>query len=90
MYKIFVDSAQTLEIQAGTIVQGKSGTGANASALIIARDAQIFAEGTATEPIIFTAEDDDTESGLLSLAIEQPMQTVGGSVPRQKRSNTCQ
>ena len=40
--------------------------GDNTSALIIMRDAQIFANGTADAPIVFTAEDDDLSGTLLT------------------------
>jgi hypothetical protein len=56
---VFVNDGDVLTIEAGTVVKGKPGTGENASALIVARGGKIMAEGTATEPIIFTAEDDD-------------------------------
>lgn len=56
---VFVDSAQVLNIAAGTVVQGKAGTGSNASALIIARDGKINATGTSAEPIVFTFEGDN-------------------------------
>lgn len=58
---VFVDSGATLNIEAGTIIQAKETptTGDNASALIVAVTAQIFATGTAAEPIIFTSELDD-------------------------------
>ena len=56
---VFVNEGQTLTIEAGTIIKGKSGQGENASALIVARGATIIAEGTAAEPIIFTSEIDD-------------------------------
>ncbi|RMG93501.1 MAG: T9SS C-terminal target domain-containing protein, partial [Chloroflexi bacterium] len=58
---VFVESGATLTIQPGTIIRGKEvpTTGDNTSALIIVRGAQIFAEGTANAPIIFTAENDD-------------------------------
>ncbi len=55
----FVNSGQTLTIEAGTIIKGKPGQGAAASALIVARSGKINATGTATKPIIFTAEADD-------------------------------
>lgn len=55
---VFVDSAQILNIAAGTIIQGKQGTGANASALIVARNGKIEAMGTAANPIVFTFEGD--------------------------------
>jgi len=56
---VFVDSLCTLTIDAGTVIKGKPGTGENASALIVARGGKIFANGTPTHPIIFTAEADD-------------------------------
>jgi len=56
---VFVDSTATLTIEAGTVIKGKPGEGANASALIVARGGKIFANGTQERPIIFTAEADD-------------------------------
>lgn len=58
---VFLEEGGMLTIEAGTVIKGKKDitTGDNASALIIARGAQIFAEGTADSPIIFTAEEDD-------------------------------
>ena len=55
---VFVNSGNTLTIEPGTLIKGKSGQGENASALVIARGATIMAEGTASEPIVFTAEAD--------------------------------
>ena len=55
---VFVNSGQALTIEAGTVVKGMSGTGADASALIVARGGQIFANGTAEAPIVFTFEED--------------------------------
>lgn len=56
---VFVDEGATLTIEPGTVVKGKPGQGENASALIVARGGKIFANGTPTQPIIFTAEADD-------------------------------
>lgn len=55
---VFVERGQTLHIAAGTVIQGRAGTATGASALIIARGAQIMAIGTPTNPIIFTYEGD--------------------------------
>jgi len=55
---VFVNSGDVLTIEAGTVIKGKPGTGASASALIVSRGAQINANGTATNPIIFTFEAD--------------------------------
>ena len=56
---VFVNDGQTLTIEPGCVIKGKSGQGENASALVIARGGKINAEGTADNPIIFTAEADD-------------------------------
>ena len=56
---VFVDSTAKLTIEEGVVVKGKPGEGADASALIVARGGQIFARGTAMNPIVFTAESDD-------------------------------
>ena len=60
---IFVDSAATLTIQAGTVIKGKEQssitTGDGASALIVRRGGKIMANGNAEQPIIFTSELDD-------------------------------
>ncbi len=53
----------TLTIQEGTILQGGPGQGANASVLIVARGGTILAEGTADQPIIFTAAGDNIQLG---------------------------
>ena len=59
---VFVNSGQTLTIEAGTVIKGEYGTGANASALIVAQGGKIMAEGTADAPIIFTSIADNTVS----------------------------
>ncbi len=61
---VFVNSGQTLTIQPGTVVKGKPGTGANASALIVAKGATINACGTSTNPIIFTFEADPLDGSV--------------------------
>ncbi|MEZ5044331.1 MAG: T9SS type A sorting domain-containing protein [Saprospiraceae bacterium] len=60
---VFLEAGSTLNIQEGTIIKGKGTptTGDAASALIITVGAQIFALGTADEPIIFTSEQDNIE-----------------------------
>jgi hypothetical protein len=58
---VFVEDGATLTIEPGTVIKGKPGQGENSSALIIARGGKIFANGTATNPIIFTAEADDVD-----------------------------
>jgi len=61
---VFVNDGQTLTIEAGTVIKGAPGTGESASALIVARGGKVIAEGTAAEPIIFTAEADKLDGSL--------------------------
>ncbi|NNF57507.1 MAG: hypothetical protein HKN04_04630, partial [Rhodothermaceae bacterium] len=69
---VFVNSGQTLTIEAGTVVKGLPGEAEDASALIVARGGQIQANGSATDPIIFTAATDDVTS-----ATDIPAGTTG-------------
>ena len=64
--RISVVSGVTLTIQPGVIVKGEVGTGANATALVIARGAKINAAGTATQPIIFTTVADEIQPGQIA------------------------
>jgi hypothetical protein len=57
--RITVTSGATLTIQAGTVIKGEAGTGANATALLVARGGKLMAEGTAALPIIFTSVADE-------------------------------
>lgn len=61
--RIAVESGATLTIQPGVIVKGEAGTGANATALMVARGGKLMAEGTADSPIIFTSIADNIEPG---------------------------
>lgn len=61
--KVVVDNGATLTIEPGTIIKGQEGTGANASALVIARGAKIDAVGTVSMPIIFTTVLDNIAIG---------------------------
>lgn len=61
--RVTVVSGATLTIQPGVIIKGEVGTGANATALIIARGAKINAQGTSTQPIIFTSVADEIKPG---------------------------
>lgn len=55
---VYVNAGDVLTIEPGTVIQAKEGQGESASCLIVARDAQIQADGTAECPIIFTYEGD--------------------------------
>ncbi|MFM7233588.1 MAG: hypothetical protein ACKOZM_03290 [Flavobacteriales bacterium] len=59
--RITVTNGATLTIEAGTIIKGEAGTGANATALLIARGGKLNANGTATSPIIFTSVADEID-----------------------------
>lgn len=61
---VFVNDGQTLTIEPGTVIRGRTGQGSLASALIVARGGKIIAEGTRTDPIIFTVEGDDLEGSV--------------------------
>lgn len=61
--RITVVEGVTLTIEPGVVVKGEAGTGANATALLIARGAKIMAMGTETSPIIFTSVADEIMPG---------------------------
>ena len=95
--RVVVENGATLTIEPGTVIKGQSGTGASARALIIARGAKIMAEGTASEPIIFTSTRDNITSGQISspnLTAEQNGQWGGliilGRAPISASANEVQ
>jgi len=57
--RIAVEAGATLTIEGGAIVKGEAGTGANSTALLVARDATLNANGTADAPVIFTSVADE-------------------------------
>lgn len=61
--RIAVLSGNTLTIEPGVIIKGEAGTGANATALVVARGAKLIAEGTESQPIIFTSVADEIKPG---------------------------
>lgn len=61
--RIAVEEGATLTIEEGVVVKGEVGTGANATALLIARGATLNANGTADAPIIFTSIADEIQPG---------------------------
>ncbi|QSS96186.1 hypothetical protein [Psychroflexus sp. ALD_RP9] len=64
--KVYVTEGVTLTINPGTIIKGQQSTGSNASALIVAQDATLIADGSPSEPIIFTSSADNIEVGQTS------------------------
>ena len=62
--EVYVDNGATLNIPAGTVLKGRqtpSAGNGNASVLVVQRGGTINALGTATAPIIFTAEADNVD-----------------------------
>ncbi|MDZ7831671.1 MAG: hypothetical protein U5L07_07950 [Desulfobacterales bacterium] len=53
---VVVTNGATLTIEPGTTIIGESGTGVNTSYMIIDKDGQIMADGTAANPIVFTSK----------------------------------
>jgi hypothetical protein len=64
--RITVEDGATLTIQPGTVIKGEAGTGANATALLIARGGKLIAEGTPQLPIVFTSVADEITPALIS------------------------
>lgn len=61
---VFVNDGQTLTIEPGTVIRAKTGQGSLSSALIVSRGGRIIAEGTSSEPIIFTVDGDDLQGSI--------------------------
>ena len=60
--RVFAEEGTVLTIEPGTVIKARySADPENASVLVIAPGAKIYAEGTPEAPIIFTAEDDDLD-----------------------------
>ncbi len=71
--RITVVDGVTLTIEPGVVIKGEAGTGANATALLIARGAKLMAEGTADMPIIFTSiADEISPNDVVSGNFESP------------------
>ena len=56
--KFYVPANKDLYIEPGTVIKAPNIGGGNAAALIVSRDGQIWANGTESCPIIFTAQAD--------------------------------
>jgi hypothetical protein len=56
---VYVLNGASLTIEAGTVVKAVPGVDADTSCLIVTVGGKIFANGTRTRPIVFTAEADD-------------------------------
>lgn len=61
--RVTVVSGAILTIEPGVVVKGEAGTAENATALLIARGGKIMAEGTSSQPIIFTTVADEIMPG---------------------------
>lgn len=79
--RITVLDGVTLTIEPGVVIKGKAGTGVNATALLIARGGKLMAEGTASEPIIFTSIADEIKPGeVASPNLEPELNGLWGGV----------
>ena len=69
---VFLEANGILNIEEGTVIKGLASPSTDdlASTLIITAGAQIFAEGTSRQPIIFTAEDDTQDLSTSTLAAD--------------------
>ena len=72
---VFVEDGATLTIPANTLIEANPGQGENASAIIIKMGGKIIANGTANEPIIFTALGDGRDGN-----IEKSIQGLWGGL----------
>ena len=61
--RIYVEDGATLTIEPGTIIKAQAGKEAQSSALIVSRGGTLIANGTETEPIIFTSVLDEIQPG---------------------------
>lgn len=59
---VYIANNKTLTIEPGTTIKG-SFSGSDVAALIVTRGAKIVANGTATEPIVFTSASPNPQSG---------------------------
>lgn len=57
--RITILDGAVLTIEAGTVIKGQAGTGANSTLLLVARGGKLLAEGTFDKPIIFTSVADE-------------------------------
>ena len=61
--RVVVDAGATLTVQAGTIIKGEEGDGANASVLIVSKGGMVDMQGTAEKPIVLTSVLDNINLG---------------------------
>lgn len=78
----FVLSGATLTIEPGTVIRGLRDSNTpgpdNPGALVVTRGAKIIANGTPTQPIVFTDEDDDNVPGCTPTAPYNAYQQLTG------------
>ncbi|MCG8308617.1 MAG: hypothetical protein MI975_14590 [Cytophagales bacterium] len=90
---VYLENGGEINIPAGTVVRFKQAptTGDPTSAFVITRGAKIFAEGSNTEPVIFTAEE-DLNGSTPNLQPSENGKWGGlvilGSAPVMKKGNT--
>ena len=77
---VIVEEGATLYIDAGTVIKAEDKGAPHASALVVARGGKIFAEGTPTQPIIFTSIQDHISNPDLLTSEDQDRGLWGGIV----------
>ncbi len=78
--RVIVTAGNTLTIEPGTIIKAFAGQEANASVLIIARDAKIEANGTAAAPIIMTSSADGIQLGQTEGTLDENTRGLWGGL----------
>lgn len=78
--RIKVRPGVTLTINPGTIIKGEDGQAADATVLMVMRDATLMAEGTADNPIIFTSILDPIQPGEVESTTPNDLQGQWGGL----------
>ncbi len=80
---VYVNDGQTLTIEPGTLIKGKPGQAAEASAITVARGGKMIADGTANKPIIFTSVSDNITPKDITMN-GQDGRTIRGSLQNEE------
>jgi len=78
--RISVESGAVLTIEPGTVIKGEAGSGANATALVIAKGGKLMAKGTAAKPIIFTSIADEIKPGEITNNLDPELDALWGGL----------
>ncbi len=78
--RIAIESGAQLTIEESVVVKGEAGSGSNATALVVAQGGKLIAQGTASEPIIFTSIADEIEPGELTSNLDPDLNGLWGGL----------